>query len=106
MLFTPEYSDPSRKAAISLNNSAVALISKGLLSEAMDTLKDSVVIMKLAAEASNPDGLCNMATSGVKETEPIWVTALHQAQQRLTASACNVDAQISNGIFLLHRQLW
>jgi hypothetical protein len=79
MQIIPDYLNLARKAAVSLNNSAVALISRGFLREAMETLKDLVTIMKLASEPST--ALCTIDEAGVEENESLWVLRLRRAQQ-------------------------
>jgi hypothetical protein len=66
--------NPVHKAAVSLNNTAVALLSKGFFREAMVTLKDSLHLMKMASQLEEKNLLS-------PEEEEMYLTSLHNAQR-------------------------
>lgn len=65
------------KAAISINNTAVALLSKGYVRESMITLKDSLHLMKMASQSREK----NPTIDRGDDEQEACTAALHRAQQ-------------------------
>jgi hypothetical protein len=82
------------KAAVSLNNNAVALLSRGFVREAMDTIKDAIKLLNIASEARCKTRDCEypgFSVERLQNEENIRLVALQRAQQRM-ATATAKDA--------------
>jgi hypothetical protein len=73
-----------RRTAVCLNNNAVALLVKGCVREAVDTLKDSIKLMNCASEARDSSIL---SSEVLQEVKVKINTALQLAQRRFSASS-------------------
>lgn len=79
------------KAAISINNTAVTLLSKGFIRESMTTLKDSLHLMKMASQSREKYRLDH-------EEEEAYMAAIHHAQQCSSVMMMNMSDTASRGL--------
>jgi hypothetical protein len=66
------------KAAVSFNNYAVALLSKGFIPEAVDTLKDCLKILSIVSETQ----VKNLTGERILEVQNFLESAHHLTQKR------------------------
>jgi hypothetical protein len=99
------------KAAVSLNNNAVALLSKGFVREAMDTIKDAIKLLNIASEARCKSRDCEypgFSIERLQNEENILLAALQRSQQRMatfTAKDANNHSQFVAHVYPLSNQI-
>jgi hypothetical protein len=79
------YFDRLCKASVSLNNSAVALLSKGLICEAMDTIKDAIKLLNVASCINVHNIGCS--PERMQRVEAFLDSSLHLALKRMSLPA-------------------
>lgn len=82
-----------------MNNNAVALLSRGFVREAVDTIKDSIKLLKIASETrcKARDQHRGSSIEQLQNEEKILLAALQRAQQRMvTVTTAKDDSRRSS----------